>query len=112
MNFFAKITGFVVAYAEWRAAGFPRREPAWVKEIFETHCKPCEWYDPDAHTLLGAKGVCTHCSCHVSDNPNEDMNKIVWPTVSCPLTPPKWEANVEKNTNPPAWAKLKRRPKK
>lgn len=110
-GFMAKVTGFLVAYSDWAAAGFPRRAPEWVKEIFENHCKPCELYDPDGKTPFGSVGVCTKCGCHVSDDSDDMLNKIVLPNTSCPFDPPKWEANVECNNEPPAWAQLKRKPK-
>ena len=91
----AKIQGFLVAYRDWAAAGYPRREPAWVKEIFETHCTPCEMYEPESRTLFGSVGVCGRCGCHVSADGEDMLNKIVMPTQGCPLDPPKFRASVE-----------------
>lgn len=110
-SFMQKVTGFLVAYADWAAAGFPRRAPEWVAEIFENHCKPCEWYDPDGVTPFGKVGTCKFCSCHVSADFDDMQNKIVLPNTSCPLDPPKWQASVECNNEPPAWAQLKRKSK-
>lgn len=111
-GFMAKITGFVLSYAAWAKEGFPRRSPEWVVEIFETHCKPCQYYDPNGTTPFGSVGTCTRCGCHVSDDCEDMLNKIVLPTSSCPLDPPKWKASVEcSDDDRPAWAKLKRKPK-
>ena len=60
-TFMGKVSGFTVAFASWAKAGFPRRSAEWVAEIFNTHCKPCQWYEPDGHTLLGDKGKCGRC---------------------------------------------------
>lgn len=110
-SFMQKVTGFLVAYKDWVAAGFPRRAPEWVFEIFENHCKPCDYYDPEGKTPLGSVGTCGKCGCHVSDDPEDMLNKIVLPTSFCPLDPPRWNASVDRNQDPPAWAKLKRKKK-
>lgn len=99
-GFMQKVSGFLVAYADWVAAGFPRRSPEWVKEIFETHCKPCEWYDANAKTVFGKQGMCTRCGCHVSADFDDMQNKIVLPNTSCPLDEPKWKANIQCKNEP------------
>lgn len=105
-----KVTGFVVAYKDWAAAGFPRRSPEWVQEIFDI-CKTCPLYNPEGKTPFGSVGTCEKCGCHVSNDPEDMLNKIVLPNTSCPLDPPRWNASVGHNQDPPAWAKLKRRKK-
>jgi len=91
----AKVSGFLVTFKDWAAAGFPRRSPEWVKEIFETHCQPCEWFDAEGRTPFGSVGTCRRCGCHVSPDGEDMLNAIVMPNKSCPLTPPKWGANIE-----------------
>jgi hypothetical protein len=89
-----KVTGFLVAFKDWRAAGYPRRSPEWVSELFETHCRPCPFYDPEGKTPLGTVGICGKCGCHVSDNPETMLNKLVLPTEGCPEG--KFNASVER----------------
>ncbi len=91
-GFMAKITGFVVAYADWAKEGYPRRSAEWVDEIFAEHCQPCEHYAPETRSLFGDKGVCSVCSCHVSANAENMRNKVVLPSQSCPVG--KWQANI------------------
>lgn len=93
MNFMGPIN-FTLSMAQWAAAGCPTRSPEWVKEIFETHCRPCEFYKP-GRNLLGQKGYCQKCGCHVSDDPDNPVNKIVNPNNSCPLDKPRWRSTVE-----------------
>lgn len=104
-----KVTGFLVAYRDWAAAGFPRRSPEWVKEIFETHCQKCPIYDPKAVTPFGSVGTCGKCGCHVSADPEDMLNKIVLPTSSCPLDPPLWRASVDSDPTEPRWARRKKK---
>ena len=96
MNFMQKITGFAISMKDWIAAGCPKRSPEWIAEIFETHCQPCDEYNP-GRNLLGQKGYCMKCSCHVSADPDNPVNKIVSPLNSCPLDPPKWGRTIEYN---------------
>jgi hypothetical protein len=86
----------------WRSradAGFPRRSPEWIAELFNTHCRPCEWYDPDGRTLIRRRGVCLKCGCHVSDIFDRLDNKLMFPNASCPLDPPKWGPSVDSDPN-------------
>jgi len=99
-TFMTKLTGFSLSFAAWAGAGFPRRSPEWVKEIFETHCQPCAWYDANRTTLLSDQGICIHCACHVSGDAENMRNKIVMPNNSCPLDPPKWGSDVDKIGKP------------
>lgn len=94
MNFLSKITGFSISMADWILAGCPSRSPEWVEEIFETHCKPCEHYFP-TRNMLGQKGGCGKCGCHVSADHTNPLNKIVDPNNSCPLDPPRWGGTIE-----------------
>lgn len=96
MNYLAKIKDFVIHWKDWQAAGYPRRAPSWVKELFEI-CKACEWYQPEGSnpfTVIGKcpPGICGKCGCHVSDDPNNDLNALVFPTKACPVG--KFEASV------------------
>lgn len=93
-NFLAKITGFAISMKDWALAGCPQRSPEWIAEIFEEHCKPCEFYNP-SRNVFRQKGYCEKCGCHVSADPNNPLNKIVSPLNSCPLDPPKWGGTIE-----------------
>ena len=107
-NFMGKVAGFVIAFRDWKAAGYPTRSPAWVKELFETHCNPpdgppCEYYDPDGKnpfTIIGKcpPGLCRKCGCHVSDDPDNEVNALRYPTKACPAG--KFEAIVEVEKRP------------
>ena len=79
-NFLGKITGFMMAYRKWVAAGKPLRDPQWRKELFEQFCSKCERYDPDGLTVLGDKGKCKECGCHVDPDNDGLTNKLNWPT--------------------------------
>jgi len=93
-NFMTKITDFTISMRDWMLAGCPSRSPEWVAEIFTEHCEPCEFFDP-GRNILGQKGHCDKCGCHVSANSNNPLNKIVDPNNSCPLDPPKWGNTIE-----------------
>jgi hypothetical protein len=113
-GFMKKVAGFTVAFAKWRAAGYPRRSPGWVRELFQTHCQggdgpACEWYNADEKTPLGDVGVCTRCGCHVGEDAENMMNKLVMPTNACPIG--KFPADVEKTPETPLQV-LKRLKKK
>ena len=94
MNYMAPIK-FTISMAQWIAAGCPMRSPEWVAEIFEDHCRPCEFYNPGPN-LLRQRGYCEKCGCHVSPDGNNPLNKIVDPNNSCPLDPPRWGGTIEK----------------
>lgn len=99
-GYMAKLVGFTISFKDWALAGFPRRDPDEVRELFNTYCNPsghrCEQYDPDARTIpiVGIKGVCLGCGCHVSSNPAELLNALTIPTKSCPMG--KFGASVDK----------------
>lgn len=101
-NYMGKIVDFVIHWKDWRAAGYPTRSPAWVRELFAI-CKGCEWYDPEGKnpfSVVGLcpKGICTKCGCHVSDDPDDDLNALKFPTKPCPVG--KFKAIVEVEPNP------------
>jgi hypothetical protein len=97
MNYMAKIKDFTITYAQWAAAGFPRRDPEWVKELFAI-CKFCELYDADIRGPFGDKGVCRACGCHVGPDPENVRSKLVLPNTSCPLD--KWGPSVDQKPRP------------
>jgi hypothetical protein len=98
MNVMSKIAGFTITYAQWAAAGFPRREPEWVAELFAI-CEPCELFDPEAKGPFGDLGICKECGCHVGPDAENLRNKLVVPQTSCPLE--KWGASVDKKPYKP-----------
>jgi len=97
-TFMAKVTGFLVTWKDWASAGFPKRSPEWIRELFGI-CKACPEYDPEGKTPLGTVGICRICGCHVSDDPDTTLNKLLMPNTSCPLG--KWQASIECKNDPP-----------
>jgi len=91
--------GFVLTMFEWAMAGCPVRHPEEIREIFETHCRPCEFFNP-GRNLLGKPGYCEKCGCHVSQDPDDVLNKIRDPLVGCPLDNPKWRRSVTVEPKP------------
>ena len=103
-NFMAKITGFVLHYKDWRAAGYPTRSPEWIRELFAI-CKACPYYEPEGSnpfTKMGLcpKGLCGKCGCHVSDDPENEVNTLLYPTKPCPDDRFDATVNIENNANP------------
>lgn len=81
---------FPIRYAQWVAAGKPRRSPEWIAELWDI-CEPCENYDPTM-TTPGGVGGCRLCGCHISPDGEKDLNKLVWPTQKCDAD--KWPASI------------------
>ncbi len=71
------------AVRRWIAAGRPTRSEEEVRNIFETHCKPCARYNEK-------KQACTICGCRVRRQGLAVLNKIRMATECCPLG--KWQA--------------------
>lgn len=69
------------ALKRWHAAGRPVRTDEEVKEILETKCKTCDWYDD---------GRCRGCGCRVTSGSIPVLNKIKMATESCPHPERKW----------------------
>ena len=89
MNFMSKVVDFMVHYKNWAKAGYPKRSPEWVKELFAI-CKACEYYQPEGKNPLSQAGfcppgLCGKCGCHVSDDPAQELNALIYPTKPCPL---------------------------
>jgi len=66
------------AVKRWVREGRPVRSDEEVKEIFETHCKPCELYDPETHG-------CKKCGCAVNTDTAPLGNKLKMKTEVCPM---------------------------
>jgi len=66
------------AVRQWVVAGRPVRTDEEVKYIFETFCKGCELFDPEAH-------ACKKCSCAVNTDSAPLTNKLKMKTESCPM---------------------------
>jgi hypothetical protein len=90
---------FVMTALDWARAGCPLRAKEEVHEIFHTHCAPCEFFN-EGRNVLGKKGYCQKCGCHVSPSHTDLLNKILDPLVDCPLDPPKWRRSIEIDPNP------------
>lgn len=90
--FLHKAAKFSVAYVDWLMAGKPRRSPERVKELYQI-CIQCDDFDLKLKTPFG-RGGCKQCGCHISDDSDKDINKLVWPHEGCPLE--KWYPEVRK----------------
>lgn len=62
----------------WQKAGYPLRPAQLVREIFATHCKPCEHFKGG-----NAGGRCDVCGCSVRRE-RASLNKISMATAKCP----------------------------
>jgi hypothetical protein len=85
---------FVLNAMEWALHGCPARAPEDIKEIFETHCQPCEFFN-EGRNIFGKVGFCEKCGCHVSADPDTLVNKIRDPLIGCPLDPPKFGPTIK-----------------
>lgn len=74
-----KILSFGLAYFNWLKQGSPSRTPEQIEQIYDTLCKPCEFFKDD---------TCTICGCAIKKVGL--VNKIKMVTEHCPLSPPKW----------------------
>lgn len=74
---------------KWAQAGKPYRTDARILEIFDNQCAPCENFNPEGE----GKGSCGICGCRLLRE-GKMLNKLAWATTECPLTPPKWDAEV------------------
>ena len=93
-NFLTKGFNALMTLNQWKKAGYPIRDPEDVKEIFETHCRPCPLYNPDGRAItFGPRGLCDDalefdgvkgCGCHVSPDPEELTNALLVPIHPCP----------------------------
>jgi len=68
---------YTAALTRWPTAGQPERSDKDVERIFNQHCKPCKWYDPE-------KQICRGCGCRVAENGVAVLNKIKMATEHCP----------------------------
>ena len=90
MKILRQVVKFGKAYAVWLKEGKPILSDHLVMHIFQTHCAPCEHYDPDLKE-------CSICECSVSENPHE-RNKIVYATEDCPIG--RWDSDhVDEGTD-------------
>ncbi len=97
-----QLASYAQAVAQWVAAGRPVRTDERVREIFNTICKPCEWYNEEAKS-------CRVCGCQIRDAEDNILgaianlipaikgftNKLIMATQSCPKG--KWKAEVGKD---------------
>jgi len=83
----ARIIRYGGAVKRWIAAGRPVRSDARVQEIFDTLCRPCQYFDARRQT-------CRLCGCAVRRSGSAFLNKIKMATERCPLRPPKWLEEV------------------
>jgi hypothetical protein len=81
-NIFNLAYRYTRALSRWIKAGRPVRSEEEIKQIFETHCAPCEAYDKRS-------SACRHCGCRVNFSTTAPLNKIAMRTEECPLG--KWK---------------------
>lgn len=65
------------ALLKWNKAGRPVRTAEEVETILTTHCKKCDWFDPDANRCKG-------CGCKVTNSSVAIFNKLKMKTEKCP----------------------------
>ena len=79
-------------YAEeraiWAKAGKPMRKPEVVEQMFEEHCKPCDYFIKKSD----GRGTCGLCGCSAKSK-GTILNKLAWATTNCPDG--RWSADVE-----------------
>lgn len=95
-NFLQKAGSAALTYAEWARLGFPGRPPEETAQLFREHCAGCDAYDPEGRAIpvIGPKGLCRDCGCHVSDDATEWTNKVAILVAGCPRK--YWLPIVEK----------------
>ena len=77
-TFGEKVDNYFGALRRWAANGCPTRTMDERAEIFNTHCKGCDRFDPVAH-------ACKNCGCKVSAGGTPLTNKLAMATEHCPL---------------------------
>ena len=79
----ARSLSFRRAVARWTAAGFPKRTPEEVANLFAI-CKACPKFKPGK---TDESGSCSKCGCQLGAG-NAVVNKLLWATEKCPIG--KW----------------------
>lgn len=74
-----KVVRYAGAVSRWVLAGKPERSQEEVARIYDTICKPCEFFKNDS---------CVTCGCRVRRSGAALLNKISMDTESCPKK--KW----------------------
>lgn len=74
-----KVANYVGAIGRWVKAGRPERTKEEVERIFDTICKPCQFF---------LEGSCRTCGCRVARSGAALLNKIKMATEDCPKK--KW----------------------
>ena len=69
----------------WKKAGKPLRSDEEIFRIFTEICSECEYFN---------KNMCKICGCRLKSK-GTTMNKIAWSTTNCPMSQPKWTAEIE-----------------
>lgn len=80
-RFADKAVRYATAVARWIAAGSPARTDDDVERIYETLCRPCEYFNPQ-------RQGCKVCGCRLGKSKNALVNKIRMATEHCPRQ--KW----------------------
>ena len=91
-GFIKKGMHFARAYAKWALAGKPLRDDEYIFALYDI-CKDC----PSKAFIKysDTEGECDECSCHIKRiSASEDtLNKLAWPTESCPAG--HWKADID-----------------
>lgn len=67
---------WLIAVAEWKAAGSPERTEDEVKQIYKQFCEPCSQRNKRTN-------ICRGCGCHVASKGHPILNKIKMATQHC-----------------------------
>jgi len=72
-----QVNNYRLAVTRWIKAGRPKRTDDEIKEIYEKHCKSCDWYDKETSRCKG-------CGCRVVPKGLALTNKLKMATEHCP----------------------------
>jgi len=72
-----QVWAYKEALIRWAKAGRPTRSQEEVEHLLNTHCKTCDWFDPE-------QSRCKGCGCKVSESAIAVINKLKMATESCP----------------------------
>ncbi len=73
----AQLRSYTRAVARWVGEGSPVRSDEEVVQIYETLCKPCEFYNAE-------RLACNVCGCRLRESGSAFTNKIKMATEHCP----------------------------
>jgi hypothetical protein len=72
-----QLNNYRLAVTRWIKAGRPKRTDEEINNIYENHCKKCDWYDAKSSRCKG-------CGCRVVPKGLALVNKLKMATEHCP----------------------------